>query len=106
MVNDLRNLVYRHLGIDLAVDRNSRCDTAGADTAQGIDGEQAVSCGLTGLDAENFGELVNDLLRAFDIPAEKICVLNLPDPYGRGQDAYYAAAARIVEAVEELLEEM
>ncbi|MBR3692843.1 MAG: low molecular weight phosphatase family protein [Clostridia bacterium] len=46
------------------------------------------------------------LLRAFDIPAEKICVLNLPDPYGRGQDAYYAAAARIAEAVEELLEGM
>ena len=37
------------------------------DAAQGIDGEQAVSSGLTGLDAQKLRESVNDLLGAFDI---------------------------------------
>ena len=36
----------------------------------------------------------------------KISVLDLPDPYGRGMDAYYTAADRIEEAVEQLLEEL
>ena len=45
------------------------------------------------------------ILRAVDIPAEKISVITLPDPYGRGMDAYYIAADRIEEAVEQLLEE-
>lgn len=46
------------------------------------------------------------ILRAVDIPEEKITVLDLPDPYGRGMDAYYTAADRIEEAVEQLLEEL
>ena len=61
------NHVNGHLGIYLAVDGNSGSDAAGADAAQGIDGKQAVSGSLTGLDTQDFGELVDDLLGALNI---------------------------------------
>ena len=59
--------IHSHLGVDLAINGNSRSNTANADAAQCIDGKQAVSGSLAGLYTQDLGELVDDLLSALNI---------------------------------------
>ena len=53
--------------INFSVDGYSRCNCAGADAAESIDGEKSVFGGFAGFDSENFGEFINDLLCAFNV---------------------------------------
>ncbi len=67
LFHDTGDSIHGHLGIDLAVDGNGRSDTASADAAQGIDGEQTILGSLAGLYLQDLAELVDDLLSTLNI---------------------------------------
>ena len=67
LIHNTLDCIHSHLGVDLAVNGNSRSNTASADAAQCIDGKQTVSGSLTGLYTQDLGEFVDDLLSALNI---------------------------------------
>jgi len=67
LLNERGHFIDCHLRVDFAIDGNGRSKSASAHAADGFDGEETIGSRLTGFDAKNRLELLDDRLAGFDI---------------------------------------
>jgi protein-tyrosine phosphatase len=102
------SVVFESAGVDATDGRPPTADAVRAMDERGMDIRNHRSRGMDSLSLDRFTHLVamtpgiaGRLSNVFSAPKDRIVEWNIPDPYGKGIDAYRECARRIVGALHE-----